>query len=326
MKKVIIALTLVLSVLTIQACDDNNGGGSERVTLSCGDVLTTSVVTSDAATSRNLVVTDDVLNCSGTAVTVVGPESLDLNGHTVSCDGSAGSIGIMLSGEGATVKNGTVTNCETGIYAGDDGMHTIRDMLAVDNIGSKEILLNGGIVVDSDNNTLRNVTVTGNNPVGMVLYGNGNEVRDCDVSENLHSGLAILSNSNEVSDCVVNDNNYVNLSMVSVIENELTDRGNNNKVTRVTANRNNSHDGIYVGGDFNMISESQADENEVSGIEISAAGTDNTVFNNSAFNNNQSVQSGDDRGGTDLAQQDPDNCDNTWLGNLFGTSNSECIE
>ena len=316
MKKAILAITIVLSVLTIQACDNN--GGSKAIALKCADILTD--------TSKTLKATEDALNCSGTAVTLEDGVTLDLNGHTVSCNGDVGSIGILLSGQGATVKNGTVTNCATGIYAADDGMHEIRNMSAVSNIGSEDVLLNGGIVVDSDNNSVRNVTVTGNFPVGLVLYGDGNAVMDCDVSENLHSGLAILSNSNEVSDCVVSDNNYVNLGIVSVIQNELTDRGNNNMVTRVTADGNNLHDGIYIGGDFNTVSDSQADENEVNGIEITAAGTDNTVIDNSAFNNNQSAESGDDRGGTDLSQQDTENCDNTWMDNFYGTSNSDCIQ
>jgi len=317
MKRVMMALTVVLSILTIQACDDN-GNKSESITLNCGDILTTP--------SRTLKATDDALDCDGTAVTLEDGVTLDLNGHTVSCDGDVGSIGILLSGQGATVRNGTVTNCATGIYAADDGMHEIRDMSAVSNIGSEEVLLNGGIVVDSDNNSVRNVTVTGNFPVGLVLYGDGNAVMDCDVSENLHSGLAILSNSNEVSDCVVSDNDYVNLGIVSVIQNELTDRGNNNVVTNVMADRNNKHDGIFVGGDFNLISGSQADENEVNGIEISATGTDNTVIDNSAFNNNQSAESGDDRGGTDLEQVNAEDCDNAWIENFYGTSNSDCIQ
>lgn len=316
MKKVLIAVTLVLSVLIIQACNDK--GGSKSIALICGDILTD--------TSKTLSATDDALDCDGTAVTLEDGVRLDLNGHTVSCDGGVGSIGILLSGQGATVENGTVTNCATGIYAADDGSHTVRNMSAVSNIGSEEVLLNGGVVIDSDNNTIRDISVTGNFPVGLVLYGDDNVVRDCNVSNNLHSGLAILSNTNEVSDCTINDNDYVNLGIVSVIENELTDRGNDNMVTNVTANRNINHSGMYIGGDFNTITNSTADENEVSGIAVGPEGENNSIVDNSAFNNNQSAESGDDRGGTDLFQTDADNCDNTWLDNFYGTSNSDCIQ
>ena len=316
MKKVILAITVVVAALGIQACDDN--GGSKAIALKCADILTD--------TSKTLRATDDALNCSGTAVTLEDGVRLDLNGHTVSCNGNVGSIGILLSGKGATVENGTVTNCATGIYAADDGSHTIRNMTAVSNIGDEDVLLNGGIVIDSDNNSIRNVSVTGNFPVGLVLYGDDNEVKNCDVSDNLHSGLAILSNSNEVSNCTIDDNNYVNLGIVSVIENELTDRGNDNIVKNVTANRNVNHNGMYIGGDSNTITNSTADENEVSGIAVGPEGENNSIVDNSAFDNNQSAESGDDRGGTDLFQTDTENCDNSWLDNFYGTSNSDCIQ
>lgn len=316
MKKAIITITVVLSILTIQACDNNC---SQSVALRCGDIF--------IASSRTFKATQDALNCDGTAVTLEGNVTLDLNGHTVSCDGSAGTIGILLTGQGATVKNGTVTNCEAGVVADDGGMHTIRNMLAVDNFGDRDVPLAGGFVINSDDNALRNVTASGNDPVGLQIVGDNNEVRDSDISDNDHVGLIIFGNFNEVSDTDANNNDNTNVGIVSVVENVPTEDGTNNIISRVTANNDQTNDGIYVDGDFNTVSGSEADENEVSGILVGLDAEGNTIENNSAFNNNQSVNSGGvDRGGTDLAQEDTENCDNTWLDNIFGTSNSDCIQ
>ena len=326
MKKVILAVTIVLTVLTIQACDDN-GGGTQRVALNCSDVLTAALTRSGSADARRIIATNGVTNCSNTAVTVEGPESLDLNGFTVSCDGSAGSIGILLTGQGATVKNGIVENCEAGVVAQDQGGHTIRDMTAQNNIGDRDVQLAGGFVINSDNNTIRNVKASGNDPVGLQLIGDNNEVRDSDVSDNDHTGLVIFGNFNEVSDTDANDNSNTNVGIVSVVQNELTEDGTNNIISGVTANGNKLNNGIYVGGDFNTVSGSEADLNEVSGIVVGAESEGNTIENNMAFDNNQSVNSGDvDRGGTDLEQVNAVDCDNAWEDNEFGTSNSDCIQ
>ena len=329
-KKAVFALTIILAVLSIHACDDEGSGGAERVDLRCGDVVTASWVRSDASNSRKIVATDDVVNCSGTAVTLEGPETLDLNGHTISCDGSAGTVGIHVTGIGATVKNGTVQNCEAGVLAEGDGMHTIKNLEAIENFGEKDIVLSGGFVVLSGNNTLRNVKANGNHPVGIQLVGDGNVVTNSEVSENDHMGIVLFGNSNEVSETQANNNNYVNIAIVNVINNELVDAGKNNIISNVTANHNNLSHGIYIGANFNSVSGSEASNNEISGIRVDS--TDNNIISNTALGNNKSVESGFNRGGTDLADiadtgvNNLEDCANTWQGNDFNTSDSLCIQ
>jgi hypothetical protein len=65
------------------------------------------------------------LTCAqGEVLTVEGPAVLDLNGFVVRCTRSDGfSRGIVLVGRGATVKNGFVQDCETGILLAGDGRH-----------------------------------------------------------------------------------------------------------------------------------------------------------------------------------------------------------
>ncbi|CAN0522310.1 unnamed protein product [Scytosiphon promiscuus] len=108
MKKVSIAVIVVLTVLTIQSCDDN-GSGTESVALRCGDIFT--------ASSRALKATQGTMDCDGTAITLEGAVTLDLNENIISCDGSEGTVGIRLSGQGTTVKNGIVEYCAVGVLA-----------------------------------------------------------------------------------------------------------------------------------------------------------------------------------------------------------------
>lgn len=325
MNKLVLFITLVLYMtLGIIACDnDDSGQGFEAAQLRCGDTVTASSQRSVVSNSKKIVASGDVLNCSGTAVTLQGPATLDLNGKTISCDGSAGSIGILLSGEGATVKNGTVTNCEAGVYAGGGGMHTIKDIEAIDNFGEKDVDLSGGFVVLSDNNVLGNVKANGNHPVGIQLVGDGNVVVNSEVSENDHMGIVLFGDSNEVSQTQADNNNYSNIAIVNLVNNELVDGGNNNIISNVSANRNNLGHGIYIGGNSNSVSGSEANDNEVDGIRVNGSG--NNISDNTALGNNKSVESGLDRGGVDLSDPHPD-CVNTWRENDYDTSDSTCIE
>jgi len=324
MDKSLLFIALVLyMILGIAACDNDNNQGFEPVELRCGDNVTESSTKIVPPESRKIITTSDVLNCSSTAVTLQGPSTLDLNGKTISCDGSAGTVGILLTGQGATVKNGSVENCEAGVLAVGEGEHTIENVEARDNFGERDIELPGGFVIVSNDNTLRNVTANGNHPVGIQVVGDGNLVTNSEVSENDHMGIVIFGNSNEISETQANNNNYVNIAIINVINNELVDGGNNNIISNVKANNNNFSHGIFIGANFNTISGSESSNNQISGIRV--IGTNNTINSNVSLGNNKSVETGIDREGTDLSDPHPD-CINTWQENDFVTSDSFCIQ
>jgi len=60
------------------------------------------------------VLDSNVGPCPGTALTLIGPVTLDMRGRTVSCGG--GSIGIDISGRGVQLRNGTVRDCAIGVF------------------------------------------------------------------------------------------------------------------------------------------------------------------------------------------------------------------
>ena len=62
------------------------------------------------------------LNCSGSnpALTVEGPATLLMLGHTLDCQDN-GAVGIRVIGEAAIVLQGTVTGCRLGVAVSGQG-------------------------------------------------------------------------------------------------------------------------------------------------------------------------------------------------------------
>lgn len=102
------------------------------------------------------------------ALTIEGPGSFDLNGHTVSCalpgDGSLRGTGIMVTGSGAKIQYGTIENCDRGVVVGGDGQHLLRKLTVkspdvtdrVDNIYNNGIAFHG---LSSRNRFIRNKVI-----------------------------------------------------------------------------------------------------------------------------------------------------------------------
>ena len=99
------------------------------------------------------------------ALTIEGPGSFDLNGHTISCglpgDGTLAGTGVMVIGSGADIRHGTIENCDRGVVVGGDGQHmlkrlTVKSPDVTDNVAN---LYNNGIafhILSSQNRFIRN--------------------------------------------------------------------------------------------------------------------------------------------------------------------------
>lgn len=86
---------------------------------------------------------------------------------------------LLLKGGNAVVENVAIQGRETPATA-----FTVADL--VDK--------NGGIVIESNGNSLRKVSVRGMRN-GVLIYGKGNEITDSDISANAVSGLGVRSGS-----------------------------------------------------------------------------------------------------------------------------------
>ena len=96
-----------------------------------------------------LVMTADIIGCATSpALTVVGPVTVDMNGHTVSCSSSSVN-GIEQDGTGAILKNGVVGKfCNIAVVVSGSGTHQVLNVLTRGNTR--------GFQVRSDGNHLSN--------------------------------------------------------------------------------------------------------------------------------------------------------------------------
>ena len=170
----------------------------------------------------------DLTGCEDTALTVVGPAKLVLNGHSVSCapelDGSVkeGTIGILVEGkDGDVLGSGkltarenanTVTGCEQGVVLNGDGDHRVQGVTVTRST-------DGAFVVESDENKLfgnvvRQAAPWANSDViehnGFVVAGNNNllvanSAADVETEED-GAGFNIEGDSNVLEHNVSKDN------------------------------------------------------------------------------------------------------------------------
>jgi hypothetical protein len=97
---------------------------ANAVTLSCGDTV---------GPGATIVVDADLNGCTGAgtaALTVVGPVTLDLNGHELRCAAINPADGLHVIGEHARVVNGAVRACGYGVLVEGGGKHTLSGVNA----------------------------------------------------------------------------------------------------------------------------------------------------------------------------------------------------
>jgi parallel beta-helix repeat protein len=266
-------------------------GISEVEAVSCGDTL---------GPGGSFTLTADLGPC-GTfnALVVHGPTTVNLAGHTVSCN-SGGSNGIEIIGSGAVVKNGRVTGCQNrGVDVQGSGGHQVRDVLADHNgfafvIGSgRNALVNNGAVSNdgdgfivqfgSNSNALTGNTAVNNFDSGFDLGGNSNSLSGNTAAHNAGNGFQLIGSShNALHSNSAADNGGAGFALFSANSNSL---GTNQAFA-------NGSDGILI---------QDGSLNAVSG---------NVALGNPSY---------------DLADSSGFCEGNSWSSNVFGTRNQACI-
>jgi hypothetical protein len=213
----------------------------------CGDTITTNVTL-----KYNL----DCSKIGGTALTVVGPARLNLNGFEVIGNGNDG---IYIDGKRAVIVNGKVRNCVNGngVYAGGDGYHQIVNLMIENN--------NRGVFLGSNNNRVINNAIKNNETRGIRVNGSYNHILynfiensskgirvENDVERNRIVGNILIGNNAE--NCQVKgDRNWIinNLAYTGEEEGFLIE-GNDNWIKNNTAlncGTGNPEGGGFVGAE-----------------------------------------------------------------------------
>jgi hypothetical protein len=268
----------------------------------CGDVITRST-----RLERDLICTSDP------ALTVEGG-TLDLNGFTVTCDGTV--VGVLIEGSGAHLKDGAVTGCELAVWVAGSGGHKIERLTASAS--------NQGIFFESDGNRLsRSNILRALNDAAVQANGSNNHLR-----------LNSIAGSHTAFEINGDDNRIIGNRIGAVAEGvQLMGNGNqvaHNDIIGTTDRgvevREGAHlikdnliadgtaDGIAVFSDGNEVRQNVILGHADQGLFVSGLG--NTLEKNRVLLN-----------GTDLTDTTPDCDDNLWRDNTFETSVSDgCVD
>jgi hypothetical protein len=144
------------------------------------------------------VTLDHDLNCqNGIALTVVGPATLNMKGHTLY--GKLRGAGILVFGEGAKVMNGSVDGFGDGVVVLGNGNHHISKITAAKNVAN-------GFIVGSSNNKFVGNTADGNVWEGFIVYTNKNKLVNNISVNNGGAGFRIMGTRNKLVNNKTNNN------------------------------------------------------------------------------------------------------------------------
>lgn len=254
----------------------------------CGDVITTdTTLTADVGPCASD--TDPVL-------TVVGPATLNLNGHGVHClAGAQPEIGIALEGGKAKLRNGVVEGCAAAaVSVVGTGGHRIENVVAQRNS-------NDGFQVFSPRNQLLHNTTSDNHDDGFMVAATGNRLIGNTAFRDAN-GFSVSGEHNAVM-----RNTAVQCDVGLGISGSRH-RAVDNRVVR------GGYLGITVSGSGHLVSANQAIGNHETGISATATAT--RFFDNVAL--------GNERHG-DLHDENATCADNQWRRNVFLTADPACI-
>mgnify|MGYP001396255378 CR=1 FL=1 len=305
---------------------------------------------------RTMALEADVTACGPglPAVTVVGPVTLDLRGHEVTCASGATPgdrpIGIQVLGSKAKVKNGTVRGCLLGVSLEGEG-HTLSQMLIdrsllegvyvagtrnrLKDVVSAASQYGGGFLVDGESNRVSGCTASGNSRQGFEILGHGNQLGRSVASSNRYRGVDVrgdharlVRNTVVYTDDLASGGDGLGFAVFG-IDPVLTrnaasfNDGDGFQISAnaasITANSasNNGGDGFSVHGRSNLLPRNTAKNNARSGIRLRPGSELSRVLRN--------VSLGHSQPSFDLS--DGASCGvNLWIANPFTSRSSTCIE
>ena len=288
----------------------------------------------------------DPITTSGldAALTVMGPVTLDLKGHSII--GHADLDGILLDGEKAKIRKGTVTGFYNGVVVEGDGHHKIFKIKAVENE-------EWGFAVNSDHNRLTLNRASDNGDNGFYFMGSSNWFVKNRAENNGDEGFygPSAAGQNKI---------YMNQA-IGNLQDGIQVVGNENRIIYNLAKENGydengevyrfGYDGFEIDGDLNFVYRNRSFKNSQNGIEVD--GRENKIVKNKAKQNIKHGMIVEDKSDTvdnlltrnilkenaeydifvakpataSAAAEAIDSCgDQMWKGNRFDTCNMDCVQ
>lgn len=172
---------------------------SVSIAVECGDTI---------GPGGSWALADDVGPCSSdTALRIVGPVRLDLNGRVVRCDGRR--LGLHVDGRRAVLSDGSIEDCARGVEVDGDGRHRLRDI----HVDRGDRGLGGGFFLRSDANRIMTCQAVSTERLddvgpGFVIDGDRNLVRKAVVTSSFQSaddGFVVRGDFNKLVENEVGD-------------------------------------------------------------------------------------------------------------------------
>jgi hypothetical protein len=229
-------MAIVVAALTLSAT-------AAEAQISCGAVVT-----------KNTIMGGD-LSCPShdPAFTVQGPVTVDMAGHRVlGCKGA----GVRVVGQGATLKNGAVQGCATGVHVAGTGGHTLTDMVASANAGS-------GFLIESSNNRIEKSAADYNGGNGFLLFSlsvpTGNSLVENVAFLNDGDGFNVGGTKHSLTSNIASQNEEAGFRLV----------GDDNVLLRNSSAANES-DAFHVIGSSNRLYENVATDCHGAGFVVAS--------------------------------------------------------
>ena len=315
---------------------------AQAVHVTCGQTIMVSTV-----------LDSDVGPCPGIGIRIGADNvTLDLNGHRVfgapgNGTPSSPQIGIETVNHqsGVTIRNGTVTEFDTGIFLFGGGHNTVSEMDVFRNHGRLGLIWGEGIqmYLSDDNRIVRNRIVDNGPFDGVVVFDGSRNLIDSNLIQGnrlmvtgtaaqrtIGVWISFIGDEPTVGNIISNNTiDFNGLDGVQLAGGTSGARVLNNQITRngLVGGSIRDGDGVFVGGTSNLVADNLVQGNGANGIGIRAAnspvvGKNNTITRNRAFGNGAGPNPSAD---FDL-RDDNTNCDaNVWSQNQFGTKNQACI-
>ncbi|MEX2394801.1 MAG: right-handed parallel beta-helix repeat-containing protein [Actinomycetota bacterium] len=308
-----IARIVLLCALVVVGLTTSTAKGGTEVTPACGDTLGPGGV---------FILEIDLLGCATDPALTLDGATLDMDGHSVTGDGSSGFNCIELTGAGSVLANGKVAECEDGVAVAGSGGHKVFDLAAEDNNDD-------GIDLDSNANIVFRITSSSNDNDGFTVDGDDNL---------LFGNTAIANGEDDAGFGVAGiTNRFWKNTAKGQANGYRLDPTSTANILVANSSKNAGEDGFSVGGDNNFLFENTAATAGDSGIEIlgldaSIGGNivkkngDGVVVTAAAAGNRVLGNTSKDNTGTDLVTDNAACSANDWEGNKYGTRNDDCVD
>jgi parallel beta-helix repeat protein len=274
---------VVAAAALIAVVPKADGGGATPIT-SCGQTVTT-----------NTVLIGD-LDCSGSSGVIVGAAgiTIDLKGFRLRGDRTSGHYGVDDGGGFANVRvrNGTVCNFASGVYANNADGFSVLGVVATGNLVS-------GIALQGASVSVKSSVATSNGAEGILLGGQSTSVKSSSAIGNGSDGINLSNGGSQtVTSSLAVGNTGIGIHVLA---------NSNASIKGSTASGNGSH-GIVITGTGGQIKSNHADGN---GFVSPGLG----------------IVAGSDTIGTNLARgnQDPAECDPASLCCTHTLCDSQCV-